>query len=162
MNEAGAGLSASARKVQEAISAAGFDYRVFELAVPVRTAAEAASQVGCDVAQIAKSIVFRAVTSDRAVLVITSGANRVNEARIAELLGEPIGKAEPAFVRERTGFAIGGIPPLGHATPLATFVDEHLLTLDRIWAAAGHPNALFELVPADLPRMAGGRVARVT
>lgn len=155
-------LSASARRVQEAITAAGFDYRVFELAVPVRTAADAAREVGCEVAQIAKSIVFRAIQSDRAVLVITSGAHRVSEERIAELLGEPIGKAEPAFVRERTGFAIGGIPPLGHASTIETFVDEHLLTLGRIWAAAGHPNALFELEPADLPRMAGGRVARVT
>jgi prolyl-tRNA editing enzyme YbaK/EbsC (Cys-tRNA(Pro) deacylase) len=159
--DAGATLSASARKVQEAIDARGFAYRVFELEVPVRTAADAARAVGCEPAQIAKSIIFRA-ESGRGVLVITSGANRVNEARIAELLGEPIGRADPAFVREATGYAIGGIPPLGHATALATFVDEDLLKLPAIWAAAGHPNALFQLEPADLPALSGGRVVKVT
>jgi prolyl-tRNA editing enzyme YbaK/EbsC (Cys-tRNA(Pro) deacylase) len=155
-------LSAAAQRVQEAIAARGFDYRVIELHVPVRTAADAAREVGCEVAQIAKSIVFRAARSGRGVLVITSGANRVNEARIAELLGEPLGRATPDFVREATGFAIGGVPPLGHATPLETFVDEDLLGLAVVWAAAGHPNSLFRLEPAALPRLAGGRVVKVT
>jgi len=159
--DTGSELSASARRVQEAIEARGFDYRVFELEVPVRTAADAARAVGCETAQIAKSIIFRS-HSGRGVLVITSGANRVDEARVAELLGEPIGRAEPDFVREVTGFAIGGIPPLGHATALATFVDEDLLKLPAIWAAAGHPNALFQLAPADLPALSGGHVAKVT
>ena len=156
-----AALSASARRVQEAIAARGFEFRVFELAIPVRTAAEAAAAVGCEVAQIAKSIIFRA-QSGRGVLVITSGANRVNEVRIAALLGEPIGRADAAFVREVTGFAIGGIPPLGHATPLATFIDQDLLALGRIWPAAGHPNALFELDPRQLPALSGGTLAEVT
>jgi prolyl-tRNA editing enzyme YbaK/EbsC (Cys-tRNA(Pro) deacylase) len=158
----GAGtLSASARRVQDAIAARGFAYRVFELAIPVRTAADAAAAVGCEVAQIAKSIIFKA-QSGRGVLVITSGANRVNEARITELLGEPIGRADATFVREVTGFAIGGIPPLGHATPLATFIDRDLLALERIWAAAGHPNALFELDPHQLVALSGGALAVVT
>ena len=161
MSADAAALSASARKVQDAIDARGFAYRVIELDQPVRTAADAARAVGCEPAQIAKSIVFRAA-SGAGVLVITSGANRVNETRIAELLGEPIGRATPDFVREATGFAIGGIPPLGHATALATFVDEDLLKLPAIWAAAGHPNALFELAPADLPALSGGRVVKVT
>ena len=155
-------LSASAQKVQDALAAGGFAWRVIELPVPVRTAAEAAAQVGCTVGQIAKSIIFRAATSGRGVLVVTSGVNRVDEARIAALLGEPLGKADAAFVREATGFAIGGVPPLGHATPLVTFVDQDLLTHREIWAAAGHPNSLFRLDPADLPRMSGAPVVKVT
>jgi prolyl-tRNA editing enzyme YbaK/EbsC (Cys-tRNA(Pro) deacylase) len=161
MAEPRAGLSASAQRVQDAIAALGYDYRVIELATPVRTAADAAREVGCEVGQIAKSIVFRAA-SGRGVLVIACGTNRVNESRVAELLGEPIGRANPDFVRERTGFAIGGIPPLGHASPLATFVDQDLLGFAEIWAAAGHPNSLFRLDPRELPRLSGGRLERVT
>jgi prolyl-tRNA editing enzyme YbaK/EbsC (Cys-tRNA(Pro) deacylase) len=154
-------LSASARKVQEALTRAGFAHTVIELAHPVRSAQAAADAVGCQVAQIAKSIVFRAASSGRPVLVIASGANRVNEARVAALLGEPLAKADPDFVRDHTGFAIGGVPPLGHAAPLETFIDEDLLAHDRIWAAAGHPNALFELDPRELASMSGGRLAGV-
>jgi prolyl-tRNA editing enzyme YbaK/EbsC (Cys-tRNA(Pro) deacylase) len=154
-------LSASAQKVQEAIRARGLDLTVIELAVPVRTAADAAREVGCEVAQIAKSIIFRAA-SGRGVLVITSGSNRVNEERVTELIGESIGRASPDFVREVTGFAIGGVPPLGHATEMITLIDEDLLKLPFLWAAAGHPNSLFRLPPADLPKLADGRVAKVT
>ena len=154
-------LSASAQKVQDAIAAGGFGSRVFELEVPVRTSADAAREVGCEVAQIAKSLIFRGATSGRAVFVIASGANRVDETKVAELIGEPIVRAEPAFVRDVTGYAIGGIPPLGHAQPLEPLVDEALLTLDRVWAAAGHPNALFETTPAELVAMSRGRVAKV-
>ena len=154
-------LSASAQKVQDAIRARGFEYRVFEMAVPVRTSADAAREVGCEVAQIAKSIVFRA-EDGRGVLVIASGANRVNEAAVTALIGQPIGRATPDFVREVTGYAIGGIPPLGHASELITLIDEDLLALGDVWAAAGHPNALFRLDPPELPRLSGGRVAKVT
>ena len=156
------GLSAPSQRVQDAIAARGFDYRVFELAVAVRTAADAAREVGCEVAQIAKSIIFRAERSGRGVLVSTSGTNRVNESAIATLLGEPIGRATPDFVREVTGYAIGGVPPLGHTSEMATFVDEDLLRLGAVWAAAGHPRSLFRLDPHDLPRLSGGRVAKVT
>jgi len=155
-------LSASAQRVQEAIRALGLTNEVFELDRPVRTAAHAAEAVGCEVAQIAKSLVFVTTESRRAVLVITSGSNRVNERRIEALLGEPIGKADPGFVREQTGFAIGGVPPLGHANRIETFIDQDLLKLDAIWAAAGHPNSLFRVAPAELERMAGGRVVQVT
>lgn len=155
-------LSASAQKVQDALTAGGFPWRVIELPVPVRTAAEAAAQVGCTVGQIAKSIIFRAASSGRGVLVVTSGSNRVDESRIEALLGEPLGKADPEFVREATGYAIGGIPPLGHATRLVTFVDQDLIGYREIWAAAGHPNSLFRLDPADLPKMTGGPVVKVT
>ena len=154
-------LSASALKVQEAIAALGLELKVFELEAPVRTAADAARAVGCEVGQIAKSLIFRSA-SDRAVLVIASGANRVNESRIARLIGEPIGRADPEFVRERTGFAIGGIPPVGHRTPLVTFVDRDLQRWPRIWAAAGHPNALFELTFDQLLRLARAPAVEVT
>jgi prolyl-tRNA editing enzyme YbaK/EbsC (Cys-tRNA(Pro) deacylase) len=161
MTLTGRPLSPSAQKVQDALAAAGFSHRVFELEVPVRTAAEAARAVGCEVGQIAKSLIFRGAVSGDPVLVIASGAHRVDEARVAAALGEPLARAGPEFVREATGFAIGGIPPLGHARPMATFVDEMLLGFERIWAAAGHPNALFELAPAELAAMTHGRVTRV-
>ena len=156
-----AALSASAQRVQDDLRARGFTNEVIELAIPVRTAADAAREVGCDVAQIVKSLVFRGQTSGRGVLVLTSGANRVDEARLAARLGEPIGKAEAAFVREHTGFAIGGVPPVAHAKPLDTLIDEDLLRLDLLWAAAGHPNSLFRLTPDELVRMSGGAVVRV-
>ncbi len=154
-------LSSAAQKVQDALRALGVAYEVTESTQPSRTAAEAARAVGCDVAQIAKSLVFKTATTGRAVLVITSGANRVNEWRIGVLLKEVLEKAPAAFVREHSGFAIGGIPPVGHAKPMETFIDEDLLRHETIWAAAGTPNALFCLAPADLVTMTAGRVIKV-
>jgi prolyl-tRNA editing enzyme YbaK/EbsC (Cys-tRNA(Pro) deacylase) len=155
-------LKPSAQRVQDALAAAGFANQVVELPASARTAADAAAAVGCEVAQIVKSLVFRARESGRAILVEASGANRVSEEAVRVVLGEPIERADPAFVREQTGFAIGGIPPIGHARELVTLVDEDLLRLDRIWAAAGHPRAVFPLTPGELVAMTGGRVARVT
>ena len=154
-------LSSSAQKVQDALRALGFAYEVQESAQATRTAAEAARAVKCEVAQIAKSLVFKTGTTGRAILVITSGANTVNEWRIGVLLKETLEKAPPAFVREHAGYAVGGIPPLGHAKPMETFIDEDLLRHETIWAAAGTPNALFRMAPADLVTMTGGRVIRV-
>jgi prolyl-tRNA editing enzyme YbaK/EbsC (Cys-tRNA(Pro) deacylase) len=108
-----------------------------------------------------KSLVFRAETSGRAVLVVASGAHRVDEKRVAAEVGEPIGRASPDSVREQTGYAIGGVPPVGHPAPVLTIVDEALLGYAEIWAAAGHPNAVFRLAPDELVRITGGRVARV-
>ncbi len=156
------GLSGSARRVQDALREKGFGFEVVELPQSTRSAAEAAQAVGCQVAQIAKSLVFRAMESGRPVLVIASGANRVNERRLGELIGERIGKADADFVREATGFAIGGIPPLGHAQPVETLIDEDLLRYDEIWAAAGTPNAVFRLVPGELVKMTGGRLVAIT
>lgn len=156
-----AALSASARRVQEALRARNVAAAVVELPASTRTAKEAADAIGCTVAQIAKSLVFRARDSGRPVLVIACGTNRVDEAKVAALLGEPIGKADADFVRARTGFAIGGVPPVGHLEAPVTFVDEDLFALDRIWAAAGTPHAVFELTPADLPGLTGGVVADV-
>jgi prolyl-tRNA editing enzyme YbaK/EbsC (Cys-tRNA(Pro) deacylase) len=125
-----------------------------------RTAAEAAAAVGCDVAQIVKSLIFRRA-SGAAVLVVASGRNRVDEKKVEQLLGEPIGKADAAFVREATGFAIGGVPPAGHASPVETIVDEDLLAYDEVWAAAGTPRDVFTTTPDRLVAMTGGRVADV-
>ena len=156
------GLSGSARRVQDVLRAKGFGFEVVELPQSTRSAAEAAQAVGCRVEQIAKSLVFRAIESGRPVLVIASGANRVNERRLGELIGERVGKADADFVREATGFAIGGVPPVGHAQPVETLIDEDLLRHDEIWAAAGTPNAIFRLAPGDLVKMTGGRLVAIT
>ena len=155
-------LSPSARKVQEAIASLGLANRVVELPHPVRTAADAAAAVGCDVRQIAKSLIFMTKGSKRPILVVTSGVNRVNEETMATLVGEPIAPARADFVREQTGFAIGGVPPLGHRQPLETFLDLDLMGLEEIWAAAGHPNALFRVTPDELLLMSNARVVSVT
>jgi Cys-tRNA(Pro) deacylase len=153
-------LSPTAQRVQDALTAAGVDTVIIEYDVPARTSAEAAQVLGCTVAQIAKSLVFRAA-SGTPVLVIASGVNRVDEAKVAAAIGEPIGKADAAFVRASTGYAIGGIPPLGHAQTLTTLIDRDLLQYQTIYAAGGTPHAMFPLTPADLARIAGGSVADV-
>ena len=160
MSEAGA-LGASAERVQAALDAHGLGFEVKTFPESTRTADEAAAAIGCDVAQIAKSLIFRAKSSDRSVLAIASGVNRVDEKKLARLLGEPIGRADAAFVRARTGFAIGGVPPLAHAQPPATFIDRDLMALEEIWAAAGTPNAVFRLRAADLETLTGGAVADI-
>jgi len=155
-------LSASAQKVQDALKNFGLSCRVVELPDSTRTAAEAAHAIGCRVEQIAKSLVFKGKQSGKPILVIVSGANRVNEKRLRDLQGEPIKKADADFVREQTGFAIGGIPPVGHAARLEIFIDQDLLRCDEIWAAAGTPHAVFRLTPPELSRMTGGHVVRIT
>ena len=152
-------LSASAQRVQDALAQHGLGLEVREFAASTRTAADAAAAIGCTVAQIAKSILFRATKSNRPVLVVASGVNRVDEKKVAALVGEPLGKADADFVRDRTGFVIGGVPPVGHAEKVTTFVDEDLLVLPELWAAAGTPNAVFRLTPADLVRITGATVA---
>ncbi len=151
-------LHPSARKVQEVLARLGRAFSVVEFDASTRTSADAAAAIGCTVAQIAKSLVFRAKPSGRPVLVIASGANRVNEKKIAAELGEKLGKADADYVRAQTGFAIGGVPPVGHATEPATFIDRDLLQFAEIWAAAGTANAVFRLAPADLVEITGGKV----
>lgn len=160
-------LSDPARRVQEALNAvdpAAFADRVRELNEPVRTAQAAADAVGCTVEQIVKSLVFRVgdgTAASRAVLVLVSGANRADTEKLAALLGGEVAMGDPKFVREVTGYAIGGIPPLGHAQAMEVVIDLHLMTLGSLWAAAGHPNSLFPLTPEELLRVTGGRVADV-
>jgi prolyl-tRNA editing enzyme YbaK/EbsC (Cys-tRNA(Pro) deacylase) len=154
-------LSPSAQKVQDALRALGFDCTVIEFAESTRTSAEAAARVGCSLGQIVKSLVFRGQVTGRPVLVLTSGANRVDESRISQYLGEPIGRADADFVRAVTGFAIGGVPPVGHIQKMETYLDEDLLQYKTIWAAAGTPNAVFELAPGALGNMTQGKVIKV-
>jgi prolyl-tRNA editing enzyme YbaK/EbsC (Cys-tRNA(Pro) deacylase) len=153
-------LSPSARRVQDALAAAGLDCVIVEHATPARTSAEAAATLGCTVAEIAKSLIFR-VGEREAVLVIASGANRVDVAKLAALIGAPIHKADADFVRAVTGYAIGGIPPLAHASTLRTFVDRDLLRFPAVYAAGGTPNAMFPIASADLLRVSGGMPADV-
>ena len=151
-------LSSSAKKVQEVLKVLGLELQVVELQETTRTSADAARAVGCEVGQIAKSLVFRGQKTQRPILVIASGSNRVNEKRVGELISEPLGKADAEFVRQKTGFVIGGVPPVGHAEKLEVFIDEDLLQYGEIWAAAGTPNAVFRLTPSDLVRITEGRV----
>ena len=151
-------LSPSARRIQDLLDGLGFGHRVVEHEGSTRTSEDAAAAVGCDVAQIAKSLIFRTKNTARPVLVIASGANRVDEKAVGRLIGEKIERADPEFVRESTGFAIGGVPPIGHAVPPLVLIDADLLALDALWAAAGTPNAVFRLTPDELVRITGGRV----
>jgi prolyl-tRNA editing enzyme YbaK/EbsC (Cys-tRNA(Pro) deacylase) len=148
----------SVKKVQHTLKSLGFSDEIVVFPDSTRTAIEAAQAVGCSVGQIVKSLVFRGALSHKPVLALVSGANRVNEKRLGLLVGEEIEKADADFVRQHTGFAVGGVPPVGHVDRLATFIDRDLLQYDEIWAAAGSPHAVFRLTPGDLQRMAGGEV----
>jgi Cys-tRNA(Pro) deacylase len=154
-------LSTSAQRVQDILREKGFDSTVVELADSTRTAQEAAQAIGCSVAQIVKSLVFKTEQTQEPILVVASGSNRVNEKRLAELVGEPIGKANANFVRQHTGYVIGGVAPIGHAENIRTFIDADLLQYDTIWAAAGTPFAVFQLTPQDLQAMTGGTVVSI-
>ena len=148
----------SVRRVEEALRGLGLDAEIREFPAGTRTAEDAAAAIGCTVGQIVKSLVFRTAQTQRPVLVIASGANRVDVAQLEPLAGEPIQRADADFVRKATGFAIGGVPPLGHAVAPITFIDRDLLAHGEIWAAAGTPNAVFRLQPGALEPMTGGTV----
>ena len=149
------------QRVEDALAAAGVTADIVEMPTSIHTAKQAAAAIGCGVAQIVKSLVFRGEQSGQGVLVLASGPNRVNEERIAALLGEAVGFPDADFVREVTGYAIGGVPPLGHATSMRTLIDEDLLVHDEIWAAAGTPRAVFRLTPDELRRITGGEIVAV-
>jgi prolyl-tRNA editing enzyme YbaK/EbsC (Cys-tRNA(Pro) deacylase) len=154
-------LSASAQRVQVALHQYGLECKVIEMPAATRTAKEAAQAVGCRVEQIVKSIVFKTSLTGKAILVVASGPNRINEKTLSETVGEPIEKADADFVRRKTGFAIGGVSPVGHVEPLDIFIDQDLLQYDEIWAAAGTPHAVFKLTPADLQTITAGRVVSI-
>jgi prolyl-tRNA editing enzyme YbaK/EbsC (Cys-tRNA(Pro) deacylase) len=143
--------SAGAIRIQAIL---GDAFRVLEFGQSTHSSAEAAVAIGCDVAQIAKSMLFKAADG-RPVLVVASGANRVDEKKVASLLGQKIKRADPDFVVLHTGVAVGGVPPVGHPTPPVTILDRDLAAFATIWAAAGSPNAVFALTPADLARLTG-------
>lgn len=160
-------LSPSAQRIQNLLNDLGHPIHVLEFAASTRTAAEAAAAIGCDVAQIAKSIMFRTRDTDRPVLVVASGVNRVNEATVARhlataLAGERLAKADPDFVRQKSGYAIGGVPPIGHNVPPLAIFDRDLLNLPVLWAAAGTPNTVFPIAPDLLRDLVGGIVGDVT
>jgi prolyl-tRNA editing enzyme YbaK/EbsC (Cys-tRNA(Pro) deacylase) len=138
-------ISKRARQFQEILHTRGLDLTVVELPASTRTADDAARALGCEKAQIVKSLVFRRTGTDEPVMVLASGPNRVNEQAIAERVGGEIGKADADFVKRVTGFAIGGVPPLGHKEQVLIYVDEDLLDFDETWAAAGTPNAVFKI-----------------
>jgi prolyl-tRNA editing enzyme YbaK/EbsC (Cys-tRNA(Pro) deacylase) len=148
----------SVERVRQALESAGIDARIVELPGAARTAKAAADFLGCQVAQIANSLVFRAQASDSAVLVMSSGAQRVDTEKLAALIGEPVGKADADFVRRHTGFAIGGVAPIGHSLK-RIFVERSLSGFEVVWAAAGHPNTVFRLKYADLVRITHGTEA---
>jgi Cys-tRNA(Pro) deacylase len=154
-------LSPSAQRIQDQIKSLGYEYTVVEHSESTRTAQEAADRAGCELGQIVKSLIFKGKESGKPILVLTSGANRVDEKRISGYAGEPISRADAEFVRAVTGFAIGGVPPFGHSQKMETYIDEDFLQYQTIWAAAGTPNAIFELNTEDLQKMTNGKVAQV-
>lgn len=154
-------LTSSARKVQNALKNHGFDCAVTELSDSTKTAREAAQAVGCQVGQIVKSLIFKGKKSHVPILVVASGSNRVNLKKISGIVSETIKMADAEFVRKKTGFTIGGVPPLGHSEKLKTFIDEDLFEYEEIWAAAGNPHALFKLTPDDLLKMTHGQIISV-
>lgn len=154
-------LRKSAVRVQATLDRFGLALMVTEMKDSTRTAQEAADAVGCQVGQIAKSLVFRGKNSDEPLLVIASGANRVNEKRLGEYAGEAVVKPDAEYVLAKTGYAIGGIPPVGHLQELKCLIDEDIFGYEEIWAAAGTPNAVFRLTPAQLLTITGGQVVSV-
>lgn len=155
----------NAQKVQDTLLKLGYHGEVVELEASTRTAVEAAQAAGCEVGQIVKSLIFalqKDGTNQRTpILVLVSGPNRVNEKKFSRLLGGILTRADADYVREITGFAIGGIPPAGHAKTLETFIDEDLLKFSSVWAAAGTPNAIFQIAPSQLVEITKGQVVPV-
>lgn len=155
-------LAKSAQSIQDVLDHKGLSCKVIELTDSARTAEQAANALGCDVAQIVKSLIFKTKTSHKPVFILVSGVNRVNEKTIEAHVGEKITKADAAFTREITGFAIGGIPPIGHKETIdLVFIDEVLLKYEDLWAAAGTPHAIFCLKSKDLIKIIDGKIINI-
>lgn len=152
-------MSKSLKRVQSALDAAGVTARIQEMTEGTRTAADAAAAAGCEIDQIAKSIIFRGETSGQAILFVTAGGNQVDAAKASAVAGEPLGKADAALIRAQTGFAIGGVAPIGHLSPIRAFWDARLSAFDVVWAAAGTPRHIFAIAPETLRRLSGAEVA---
>ncbi|SFI89721.1 YbaK/EbsC family protein [Celeribacter neptunius] len=155
-------MSKSLKRVERALSEAGLDIHVLEMDGSTRTAAEAADQAGCALDQIAKSIVFKGAESGAICVFITAGGDQVDVIKAAEVAGEPLERADGKEVRKVTGFAIGGVSPVGHLSPPHAFFDPKLLEFDTVWAAAGTPRHIFEITPRELLRISGAREADFT
>ncbi len=154
-------LEKSAQRVQKSLSQRGENFKITKVPEGARTAQDAATALGCEIAQIVKSLIFCTKETRQPILVLTSGINRVNEKIISEHLGETIIKADADFTREVTGYAIGGIPPVGHKVIIRTFIDKDLLQFDELWAAAGTPHAVFNLKSAELQKLTNGTMINV-
>lgn len=154
-------MSKSLKRVTRALEDAGIDPDIQDLG-ETRTAQQAADAAGCALDQIAKSIIFRGEDSGEAILFLTAGGNRVDAAKASAVAGEPLGKADAALIRAQTGFAIGGVSPIGHLNPIRAYLDPRLLEFDRIWAAAGTPRHVFAMDAHILPRLTGAQVADFT
>ncbi len=155
-------MSKSLKRVLAALETEGVAAEVLEMPGETRTAADAAREAGCEIDQIAKSIIFRGDTSGRCVLFITAGGNQVDAGRSSALAGEPLGRADAGFVREMTGFAIGGVAPIAHKIDPLAFYDPRLLDFDAIFAAAGTPRHIFRIAPGDLQRLSQAITAAFT
>jgi prolyl-tRNA editing enzyme YbaK/EbsC (Cys-tRNA(Pro) deacylase) len=162
MSEAAAALPASAQRVRDEARRLGLDATIMEMAASTRTAPDAAAACGCEVAQIVKSLVFRGAESGKPYLMLVSGSNRLNETGVAAILGEALTRPDADYVREVTGFAIGGVPPFAHASPMQVFIDEDLVRFETVWAAAGTPRAVFAVSPSALVKALGAKVIKVT
>jgi prolyl-tRNA editing enzyme YbaK/EbsC (Cys-tRNA(Pro) deacylase) len=162
MSEAAAPLPASAQRVRNEARRLGLNAAIMEMAASTRTAPDAAAACGCEVAQIVKSLVFRGGESGKPYLMLVSGSNRLNETGVAAILGEVLTRPDADYVREVTGFAIGGVPPFAHALPMQVFIDEDLVRFETVWAAAGTPRAVFAVSPSALVKALGAKVIKVT
>lgn len=155
-------MSKSLKRVERALVEAGLDVDILEMPGGTRTAQEAADAAGCEVDQIVKSVIFRGEDDGKAVLFLTAGGNRVNDAKATALAGEPLGKADAALIRAQTGFAIGGVSPIGLLNPIRAFMDPRLFDFGKIWAAAGTPRHVFAVDPKDIERLTGAEVSDFT
>lgn len=155
-------MSKSLNRVKQALTDAGLSVEILEMPGSTRTAQDAADAAGCDLDQIVKSVIFRGESDGKAILFLTAGGNRVDDAKAAALAGEPLGKADAALIRAQTGFAIGGVSPIGHLAPPRAFMDPRLLDFEEIWAAAGTPRHVFAVDPKDIQRLSGAQMADFT
>lgn len=154
-------MSKSLKRVRAALEAAGLDPQIRETEL-ARTAADAAAAIGCEVDQIVKSIIFRSESSGQAILFLTAGGNRVDPIKAAVVAGESLGKADAALIRAQTGFAIGGVSPVGHINPIRAFIDPRITDFDIVWAAAGTPHHVFPVNPTQLIRMTAAQLGEFT
>jgi prolyl-tRNA editing enzyme YbaK/EbsC (Cys-tRNA(Pro) deacylase) len=161
-NTASGGKKSSTDRFEAAARAAGLDIKVHRMPESTRTAVEAAAACGTSPAQIVKSLIIRLAGSGETVLFLVSGKNRVDEDKVAGTIGDRLKRADADHVRSATGFAIGGVAPFGSLTPLRTFMDSDLLVFDRVWAAAGAPNAVFSITPQALAEATGAKIVTVT
>ncbi|MEJ6402273.1 YbaK/EbsC family protein [Yoonia sp. 2307UL14-13] len=152
-------MSKSLKRVIRALEQTGLDITPLEMPAETRTAQQAADAAGCHLDQIAKSVIFAGEASGQAILFVTAGGNRVDHAKASALAGEPLGKADAALIRQQTGFAIGGVAPVGHLNPIRAFFDRRLLNFDRIFAAAGTPRHIFPIAPTHLLKISDAQPA---